>query len=362
MEAQNLNQDPAKVVFQGSIFLLHAFDVGDDITLDAVERDRAITKVPSQVSKYFKGYHNPLAVELPHPHATSHLVSCKLHRFGAISLLYKIPFHDTLDALHKYFSETVYNYYEQSVEDARTIFHKIAPYTKQANFFQMNSLYTVIQLNPQDQVAPSYLRQHFGSLIATMMRLEQDRLSEFKTNEIWDGALGYFRENVILVDQEVSFLYEDEYSDILDVFEFANVQQVELKYFDKQLDQQLNKIYEHKIVRLPIRAYLPFLGNVFFDPVGYLGRLRAEISVITERLEHSIKLANEPYLSELYGRLVKRLEIAQWQEAIEKKLEIIRDVQTVYQHKIDATREDMLSVLVIILIFIEVVIGVLRLH
>ena len=49
-----------------------------------------------------------------------------------------------------------------------------------------------------------------------------------------------------------------------------------------------------------------------------------------------------------------------WRASINKKLNIISEIRSVYQHKIDAIREDLLSVLVIILIFIELVVGILH--
>lgn len=346
-------------LFSGNIFLFHAFDIGEDIELDKIESDVSVKKVPLQLSKYFKNYHVPLAIELPHPHATSHCTSCTLHLFGALSLTYTIPFHDTLESLHKTFGKTIDYYHEKSIIDAKAVFNKIAPFTKDASFFQMNSLYMVIQINPSPTMTPEDLREKSGNLIAATLRFETETLSEIQKNEIWNSAFGYFRGNIVLIDQEAAFLYEEDDKDVLALFEFANIQHLELKFFDKLLDQQLNKIYEHKIKPLPLKAYLPFLGNVFFDPVGYLGRLRAEISVITERLEHSIKLANEVYLSEIYDRITENLDLNGWKASIEKKLEIVHDVQTVYQHKIDATREDLLSILVIILIFIELLIGVL---
>jgi uncharacterized Rmd1/YagE family protein len=95
------------------------------------------------------------------------------------------------------------------------------------------------------------------------------------------------------------------------------------------------------------------------DKVRYLSRLKVDISVITERLENSIKLAGEPYFTELYELLIKKLELREWKASIDRKLNIIRDVQDIYQHQIDSIREDILTVLIIILIFVELIVGVL---
>jgi hypothetical protein len=139
------------------------------------------------------------------------------------------------------------------------------------------------------------------------------------------------------------------------------LQQLELQYFDRLLDQRLNQIYEGGgTQKIPLLAYFPFLDTMTSDPVATLGKLKVDISVITERLEGSIKIAGEPYYSEFYNQLMKKLDIKSWQQAIERKLAIIKDVLTVYQHKTDVIRENILEVLIIILIFIELVIGILH--
>ena len=112
--------------------------------------------------------------------------------------------------------------------------------------------------------------------------------------------------------------------------------------------------------KLPWGAYVPFLGTFFNDPVGQLRKLKVDISVITERLASSIKIAGEPYLSEIHSVLVDKLDLKNWADGIDRKLNIIEDVQTFYQQKIDTHREDIFSILVIILIFVEVMFGFLN--
>ncbi len=122
----------------------------------------------------------------------------------------------------------------------------------------------------------------------------------------------------------------------------------------------MNIIYEREVRKLPLIAYLPFLGTLISDPIGRLGKLKADISVITERFEGMVKLAGEPYFLELYELLVDKLDLKNWRNGIDRKLRIVEDVQTAYQRKIDTNREDMLTVLIIVLIFIELIIGVLH--
>lgn len=348
-------------IFNGNIFIFHSYDVGDDINLEKVKDLQLLVRRPLQLSKYFKNYHIPLAVELPHPHTSTRLLSAKLHNFGVISLSYKVPFSMTLEGLRTEINNIVDEYLEQSVVDAGTIFKRIKQVTKQAKFFHLRKAYVVIQVDPQASMTDVVnLKSEYGSYIASILRFENQILSEYQKNEILDSAIGYYRGDLIVIDTEAAFIYDDEYEDLMDIFEFANVQQLELQYFDRILDQQLNTVYEREIKKLPFKSYLPFIGALSSDPVGDLGKLKVDISVITERLENSIKLSGETYYFELFTLLTEKLDLTKWKESINRKLDIIIDIRTVYENKVEAIREDLLSVLIILLIFIEMIVGILH--
>ncbi len=348
--------------FTGNIYIFQAFDIGDEIDLEALEKSAILIQRPLILSKYFKNYHTPLAVELPHPHTTSQCQSVKIHNFGAVSLIYKIPFRGTLENVRKELDELSNEYQEQSIEDAHSLFNKIKPFIKRPRFFQTKSDYVIIQVDTAPAYVPTItdLRNQYGSIIASMVRFETTMLSEAQKNEILEDAMGYFRGDFIVIDTGAAFVYDEEYEETLDFFEFANIQHLELRFFDRLLDQQLNLIYEEKIKKVSARSFIPFIGTFSRNPVDELGKLRVDISVITERLEGSIKIAGEPYFSELYETLVQKLDLKSLNTSIDKKLSIIQDIRSVFQHKADAARADLLEVLIILLIFIELIVGTLH--
>ncbi len=352
-------QNLSNRIFTGNIYIFHAFDVGDDINLEKLEKSSAIKPVPLILSKYFKNYHRPLAIELPQAQNPKY-ISCKIHNFGVVSFTYKISFQDTLENLRKDLNTLDYQFYDQSTLDVKEIFASIKDYIAKAHFYQTRSSYTIIQIAPEPDININQLKEQYGGVIASTLRFETQTLAEYTKNEILESAVGYFRGDLIIIDTYASFLYDAEYEELLDFFEFANIQQLELRYFDRVLDQQLNLIYEGRMGKVPLSAYFPFIGVFAPDPISFLGKLKADVSVITERLEGSIKVAGEPYYSELYALLIDKLDLKNWSRGIDRKLEIIKDVQGVYQHKMDAIREDILSILIIILIFIELVVGILE--
>jgi len=349
-------------LFSGNIYIFHAFDIGDEINLEDVRESQQVIPKPLRLPKYFKNYHIPLAIDLPHPHTTGKFESCKIHNFGAISFTYKIPFNDTLENIRAQLRDIDESYQEESVTNASSVYKKIKSFIGKPKFFHTRASYLVIQVDPQPgKIDIATLKENYGGMIASMVRFETETLSEYQKNEIMEDAIGYFRGDLIVIDPESAFVYDKEYEEILDLFEFANLQELELRYFDRVLDQQLNLAYEEK-TKLPLKAYLPFIRTPWKGPVADLQKLRVDISVIIERLESSIKLTGEAYFSELYSLLVKKLDLKNWHDAINRKLDIISDIRSVYQHKMDAIREDLLSTLIIILIFIELLVGVAALR
>lgn len=346
--------------FSGNIFIFYAFDVGDDINLAKTESSRVITTKAPAFSKYFKNYHIPLGVELPNKAESPQCFGSRIHSFGVISLAYKIPFTDTFDNLRKNLNTIDLEYREQSVIDAQAIFANIKSFIKQPRFFHLRTSYVVIQVNQEPiESLVRDLKEKYGNVITSLLRFETESLSEYQRDAMLEDATGYYRGDLIIIDTEAAFVYDDDYAAILDLFEFANIQQVELQYYDRSLDQQLNVVYQREVWTLPLTAYIPFISTWARDPVSDLYRLKVEISAIIERIESSIKLAGDVYASETYTMLAEKLDLKNWKESISSKLEIVKDIHVVYQDKIDTIREDLLSVLIAVLISIELVVGIL---
>jgi hypothetical protein len=348
-------------IVSGNIFIFQAFDIGEEIDLKAVSYNRLVTPIQHALPKYFKNYHIPLSIMSPVLQAGG--VRCehaKLHNFGAISLRYRIPFATTLEDLRTLLVVTDENYSEYGWRDAEAIFNRIKKEVKQPRFFQGRNDYVLIQMDElpggQDLNA---VKQEYGHLLASLLRFETESLSEHVRDEILMDAFSYYHKDLIIIDTQAALLCDDEYDEVLDLFDFANVQHLELQFFDRILDTKLNLAYEQDKKSPPLRSYLPFIGMMVSDPVGELSRLKVDISVITDRLETSIKLAGEVYISQLYEVLSEKLDLANWKESIGRKLSIIQDIGSIYEHKLEVIREDLLTCSIIILILLELIMGFL---
>lgn len=347
-------------IFSGHVYMFFAFDIGEDINFDAVKKSKDCNIAPVNLSKFFKNYHAPLTIEVPNQDKSTYCVDTKIHQFGSISMTYKVPITNTLQNLKSQLIAIDEEYQPRSINDALAVYSRIKPFISKPNFFHLRSYYTIIQIEYDQEFNGLQMKEYFSHEIAALLRFETQRLSEHHKRETLTSSVGYFKNDLVIIDTEAAFIYDPHYSELLNFFEFGNIQQLELQYFDKLLDKQMTAIYEDKIRALPFFAYLPFIGSYYCDPVGELTRLKVDISVITERLENSIKLAGETYFSEIYDQIVVNLDLKSWKDSIEKKFEIIKEVQYDYQNKIDTTREDILTTLIIILIMIELIVALIK--
>jgi len=207
---------------------------------------------------------------------------------------------------------------------------------------------------------PEEFQENYGGRIASLLRLEIENLSDYQKDEILTSATGYYGQDLVIIDSEAAFIYDDEYFEPMEFFESANIQKLELQYFDKLLDQKLNYFYAQPTHQIPWLAYVPLFGGRVELPVSRLAKMRVDISVITERLEYSIKMTGDAYYIKLYLVLVEKLSLREWRDSITRKLDIIRDLYTVYQDRLDTMHEEILTMVIIILIAIEAFVAFMR--
>jgi uncharacterized Rmd1/YagE family protein len=358
----------ANEMMQGNILLFYAFDVGDDIAIASIKKDRMIDARFAAASPYFKNYHTPLIVNLndcynrkKRKENRDDCIASKVHHFGVISFCYKISFKATFEEIRQILIDNEKKYEKISEQDCQVVFESIHRAVSQPICYNLKNTYCVVQVNPLGKgVDPDAFKSQYGSNIVSLLRFEAQSLSEHQTEDVLASTTGYYGQDFVIIDNEASFIYDDDYYEAIEFFEFANIQKLELQYFDRLLDEKLNYFYGQSTQKIPLSSYIPFFRGHALASVYSLAKLRVDISVITERLENSIKMAGDPFYEHLYSMLIERLSLKTWKESINQKMTIIKDLYTVHQDNLTTGRAEALTIVVILLIAFESIVLFIR--
>lgn len=348
---------------RGNVLVFHAFDIGESINLAQIKSQKLIKTTAAIAFPHFKNYHIPLFVEPPKNPLLNNIdganrtdcIYARLHNFGAISFCYKIPFCGTFDTLKVKVIQHVSNYRKIVQRDAKAIFDSIFPAVEQPSFFSLKSEYYAVQVNNLGQgVDTNDFIEQQGSKIASLLKLETENLSEFQEHQILRSMTGYYGKDLVIIDSEGAFIYDNEFYEAIEFFELANIQKLELQSFDRALDQELTFLHKNEKYKLSPIAYIPLIGISFDFMLDRLVKLKLDVSVVTERLGNGIKLAGDSYYAHLWGMLVEKLRLSDWKTAIGEKMNILNDIYMVRKSRVDNIRNEIANVAIIIFLVIEV--------
>jgi uncharacterized Rmd1/YagE family protein len=71
----------------------------------------------------------------------------------------------------------------------------------------------------------------------------------------------------------------------------------------------------------------------------------------------SFKLSGDSFHEEIYSMLVKKLQLSEWRDSVNKKLSIIEDLYAVIRDRLATVREEMMTLVIIILIAVELLLA-----
>ena len=145
--------------------------------------------------------------------------------------------------------------------------------------------------------------------------------------------------------------------DVRSVLEFANVQLLEMRWLDRQLDQALERSYQLLARRRGWRGLLP---RALSADLNQVAGLQLESAVMLERLSNALKVFGEEYLARVYRLAAERFELGAMDAALTRKLATIESIYQKLSDRANTVRMEVLEWVVIILIAAEIALGLLR--
>lgn len=352
------------VVARGSCHVLVAFEVGQAIDLDRAERiaaggARRPWRPSRRAPEQFGTRAAPLRIlrDAAGTPAVSGFVpesvEICLFEFGAASVGIAFPLAGPLDALPA-LSDELYGH-PALLADARAriagLLDIIAPAVTRPQLSEIIEDYVVYRIDalsaPLDP--PELVRDH-AAVIARILRAEPGPLSPEEVGDALSARLSAGPSDLVVVDWNAALVYDPDPADTCAVLEFANVQLLEMRFLDAQLDSALDRAYEtlgrarHGMAVL--RSYAPALGRV--------AELQADAAVLFERVTNALKLVGDQYLSRLYRLVSARFHLSDWDASIGRKLQTIDGIYQKLADRATARRLEALEWIVILLIGLSI--------
>jgi hypothetical protein len=186
---------------------------------------------------------------------------------------------------------------------------------------------------------------------------EKATVSPQTREDILKNSLSYTTDDLAIISWDSALLCNPESpADIIDLIEFANVQVLELRYYDRELTREMEKMYddiEHADRLSQFRR-----SRQYHAIMAKQMENSAEISEVIEKVNNLIKVTEDVYYARVYATALKVLRSGLWSESVSRKIDIIRENYSMLSDEVRIQHSNRLEWVVIILIALELVLAI----
>jgi len=179
-------------------------------------------------------------------------------------------------------------------------------------------------------------------------------LSAEERDEVLRHHISYFADDLVIPTWSSAFIRDTESGALaaLEIFEFANSQLLEFRYYDRLLDAELERIYP----QLQQTGWLyNWLARRYTRAARQLHSLFIDVNELTDRTENALKIVGDVYAARLFGLATARLGLSEWKGSVQEKLKTLDDIYRFTVEQTAMARGEFLELTIVILIVLELV-------
>jgi hypothetical protein len=149
----------------------------------------------------------------------------------------------------------------------------------------------------------------------------------------------------LLVDWNAAILFDSDYEDSAKVLELLNVELLEARYIDSQLDGRIQDYAHlaHSHTEWPIPLRTPFRRAI-----RDLVELRMESAILAERVENALKLVGDQYLARVHAAAARRFHLQEWERIISRKLDVLDQFYRLLTDRLRTVQNQTLELAIIV--------------
>jgi hypothetical protein len=356
-------------ICRGACHPLFVFEIGLSVDLDACERQLQEPAGRQEIRHRGRGTHffqyRPAPLRISQQtgdmqigaYRTRPEVDLVLYDFGAVSARYRIPIEGPLESLVD-LSLTLRTNPDLFADARRRVAELIGRLRSaivKPRVDETAEDYLVFQLEEVtgNHDALSFCADH-AATIAQVLRGERGPLSPEEIRDATDARISFGVHDVTIVDWDAALVLDPDPEEVRAVLEVANVQLLEMRLLDTQVDRALERSYDLMARAGRSSWRMPASLNVDLNQVA---ELQVESAVLLERVTNALKFFGEEYLTRIYRLVADRFHLADWDASITRKLETIERLYEKLADRAAGRRMELLEWVVIILIALEIVLS-----
>jgi hypothetical protein len=360
---------PTLTINKGTCYAMFAYDIGSSINLEEADRritagtERGRLRHKTRAPQYFE--YRPAPLRLMQEgraltvgsYSSSPTVEVMVYDFGAVTITYRFALDGPFDGLLE-LSETLYEH-EQLLAESRArveqLVQAIHPAIERPKIAAEVEDYLIFSIESCVPIQGSPLWTSREAELARILRGERTPLSDQEISDALSYRISFGTDDAALIDWHAAVLFGKDMEDVRAVLEFANVELLEMRTLDEQLDQALDQGYE-ALSRKPRLLSLP--GSYDKDTT-HIAQLQVDGALLFERVTNTLKLLGDQYLARVYRLVSQRFHLEAWDASILRKLQTLESIYGKMSDRAGIRRMELLEWIIIILISISIAVSFL---
>ena len=358
-------------ILQGQVVALFAFDLGFEVSLEQLDGFSSMRVPPLSQKKQtpaYLQYARPPRIlnlgEIAPVVAMPGTIQAMVFDFGAASITYRWSLATPRDRLGLQdmprLSQELYgrNLEADARLQAQRVMEMIRPAILRPELSTLVEDYYLFVIEEFDRpLQAEELLAQYRSTLAQVLRFETQLLSREQQEEALAQRISYFQNDLVLIDWNAAIIYDRDYWDVANVLELLNVELLEARYIDAELDRRISEY--QGVLRKPTQGFLPFLTPYRKD-IQELAELRIESLVLAKRVESALKLIGDLYLARVHNAATARFYLPDWEAATSRKLDIVANFYQLLTDRVRTAQSQTLELIIIGLILAEILMAVFR--
>jgi len=347
----------------GAVLVLIQFDVSEEIRLDVLRKIFGARTAEASFKHPAPGYvqyQRPPVVEPIEPLVLDSGErldgQIKYYDYGVLSVVFELPFSGDWETLVRLSSRWVWD------TDFTTLASKIvkkkleraAPALIKPYDIGLHDDYFIFHVSEcgARPSAHELLSRH-GDHVAQIVRGETARLSDGERQEIMQGRISYYPNDLAVIGWNAAFLYDSNAGaeTAIQLLEYANSQLLEFRHYDELLTRELEGVYD----------FLESGGTSLWSrwrtarAATKLHTVLLDVSELTEHADNAIKFLSDMFSARLYKVAASKIGVPDYKDLVKQKLDTAEELYRFMVDQFNQSRAFVLELMVVVILVIELV-------